>query len=549
MDKASATGETKRRRQMPPDQRVQEQLGGKSRTCSWLDPKVSEVDHFTSHSRCKGFCIRCDLYRNRKDYDACATMENKHNKQSWLKTGARRGVWGMGCRLCAAFAATGAHIGSRCSKFAMFQVRPSSGWRARLALLQHARSASHRRACAFGGVQPLARPPKVRQEAPSSRGICPADDALDGKVPELLRGNVPSASDWQDAWSVASELTSLRCEGRVMEKRTSATGERLLHKRRKRIRNQMQIMAEVIRQNIRSTLAKATNITLAVDEAQHRKIVRFRADSSEPLARDCFFGKVSAGNYSISGVLGVLHCSKKHACDFEDDHAVTAVKQLDGFMTRFCTPLGPSVRGGRQRGPQPLACDVMLKAEIMKKVTCFAADGASKERRALALAVREVFPNVLIVIRDPAHAIRIASKSLHCDALFGEVWDELFDGRHALAPDLMNSDKWHSLLVAIQEDNAALMAAPGQAQPMARVLRNLAFAKQRFDSTASPVAKIALMFLPVATLLSYIASDRRHEKEQRDKAVSLLKKLDSKFCTATGVSADWGIIVVGFAPF
>ena len=70
----------------------------------------------------------------------------------------------------------------------------------------------------------------------------------------------------------------------------------------------------------------------------------------------------------------------------------------------------------------------MLKAEIIKKVTCFAADGASKERRALALAVREVFPNVLIVIRDPAHAIRIASKSLHCDALFGEVWDELFDG-------------------------------------------------------------------------------------------------------------------------
>ena len=61
----------------------------------------------------------------------------------------------------------------------------------------------------------------------------------------------------------------------------------------------------------------------------------------------------------------------------------------------------------------------MLKAEIMKKVACFAADGASKERRALALAIREVFPNVLIVIRDPAHAIRIASKSLHCDALIG----------------------------------------------------------------------------------------------------------------------------------
>ena len=141
-----------------------------------------------------------------------------------------------------------------------------------------------------------------------------------------------------------------------------------------------------------------------------------------------------------------------------------------------------------------MACDAMLKASIIEKVTCFAADGASKERRALALAARDVFPNVLIVIRDPAHAIRIASKSLHCDDLFGKVWHELFDGRHALAPDLMNSDKWHSLLVAIQEDNAAQVDAPGQAQPMARVLRNVAFAKQRFDSTATPVAKIALMF-------------------------------------------------------
>ena len=91
-------------------------------------------------------------------------------------------------------------------------------------------------------------------------------------------------------------------------------------------------------------------------------------------------------------VLGILDCSKKRACDIEEDHAVTAVKQLDGFLPRFCSPLGPSVRRGRRRGPQPLACDVMLKAEIIKKVSCFAADGTSKEHRALALAVREVFP-------------------------------------------------------------------------------------------------------------------------------------------------------------
>eukprot|EP00959_Pyramimonas_sp_CCMP1952_P012622 266560-Pyramimonas_sp.AAC.1 len=78
---------------------------------------------------------------------------------------------------------------------------------------------------------------------------------------------------------------------------------------------------------------------------------------------------------------------------------------------------------------------------------------------------------------------------MHCDDVFGQVWKELFDDRHALVPDLMNSTKWHNLLVAIQEDNVHAVAVPGLPggpQPLAGIVRNLAFAKQRFDSTAGP---------------------------------------------------------------
>ena len=46
------------------------------------------------------------------------------------------------------------------------------------------------------------------------------------------------------------------------------------------------------------------------------------------------------------GVLGVFDCSKKHAADFEDDHAVAAAKQSDAVLTTFCTPRG---RGGGGR--------------------------------------------------------------------------------------------------------------------------------------------------------------------------------------------------------
>ena len=62
------------------------------KTCGWLDPQVSEADHF-ANCKAKGFCIRCDLHRNRHDYDACAMLANK---QSWLTTGAHRGLWGHG---------------------------------------------------------------------------------------------------------------------------------------------------------------------------------------------------------------------------------------------------------------------------------------------------------------------------------------------------------------------------------------------------------------------------------------------------------------------
>ena len=78
-------------------------------------------------------------------------------------------------------------------------------------------------------------------------------------------------------------------------------------------------------------------------------------------------------------------------------------------------------------------------------------------------------------------------------------------------------------------------------------MKHLRFAKQRFDSSADPIAKVALMLLPLATPLAFIGSDERHPPADRDRAKMLLKKLDSKFClTIIGVSADWGIVTQAF---
>ena len=66
---------------------------------------------------------------------------------------------------------------------------------------------------------------------------------------------------------------------------------------------------------------------------------------------------------------------------------------------------------------------------------------------------------------------------------------------------------------------------------MAVVLKHLPFAKQRFNFAADPVAKVAIMLLPVATLLAMPSADQRCKHEERERAeVPLLRKLQSTFC-------------------
>ena len=116
----------------------------------------------------------------------------------------------------------------------------------------------------------------------------------------------------------------------------------------------------------------------------------------------------------------------------------------------------------------------------------FGADGASKERRALLRAVQELFPNVVIIFRDAAHALRIACLGpVHLDELFGEVWGQLCNKRRAMVPDIMNSTKWQDLFQHIQKE---VLRIPCVDRPLAVVIKHMRFAKQRCDNVADLVA-------------------------------------------------------------
>ena len=134
------------------------------------------------------------------------------------------------------------------------------------------------------------------------------------------------------------------------------------------------------------------------------------------------------------------------------------------------------------------------------------------------------------------------------DPVFDAVQTYLFNNgkmkhKHAVIPDIQYSDKLKDLLVAAQQ---VYLRMPAKRHPLRVVLKHLSFAKQRFDSMADPVAKTALMLLPICTLRSTVSCDLRAKKEKRERAAQALQLFTPKFCLSLGALADYGLLSAAF---
>ena len=128
------------------------------------------------------------------------------------------------------------------------------------------------------------------------------DDKAAAEI-NLLRGNVPSPSEWKDAWASTTERDSLRKDARVLGKKAASGDERNENKHRKQMRQQLFVMVEELRRRIRDAFRQATSISLALDESRYGKIIRFRADLPTAQAGRSHLG---ASGFTLSGVLGIL---------------------------------------------------------------------------------------------------------------------------------------------------------------------------------------------------------------------------------------------------
>ena len=145
--------------------------------------------------------------------------------------------------------------------------------------------------------------------------------------------------------------------------------------------------------------------------------------------------------------------------------------------------------------------------QMCSKVRHYASDqGASAAKCGQLLSQLPQLPNLIWLSADMAHQVRIASKDpLHAQEPFQRQWDRLFSARHALVPDIQYSEVWRSRLIAAQAE--VLKSCRTQGADINKILHTFSFAKQRFDSTATPMLKYCCMIRAIALVCAMQAAD------------------------------------------
>ena len=182
---------------------------------------------------------------------------------------------------------------------------------------------------------------------------------------------------------------------------------------------------------------------------------------------------------------------------------------------------------------------------ICRSVRIGVADGAAPVQKALTFLASGAFPGMLACVRDMSHKVRISTGDpLLADDGFSAWWDDVFGERHALVPDIQNSEAWSEKLELCQK--LLLQGDEGvRASGCVMVQRTISFAKQRFDSYASPQMKFCVLFVAIALLLAYQASDPRVNAQTAERARRRLEKMPHYMLPA-GLSATYSAEALEF---
>ena len=446
--------------------------------------------------------------------------------------------WGLGCAVCAslrwrlwnrkiAHAACPMHLGGlRCdtkwSRLEVCQINQMCAW----SFQQHSQTTVHK----------IAMHLYLRPEAPLESVLGNADIAA---AMSLLQGAVPPPEHWLRVWRFVRTPTSFRgaqailgTESFLSHLRTGADREETS---RKAMQKTVCCMAEVVRSRTRAALLAAHSVTIAVDDRGPYRLIRYRCDAVMPAAAVV---PAQAGSHDASaacprrvgacdGIIGVHCTAPRHGdtiADLDDDYSERMRDSIVSAIEKLFSTNGE--------------VDTTSAQTVFAKIHTFVGDGAATVQKCGALLRAGRCKNITLILRDPVHAMRTSlSDPLKKHGDFQSFWDDVFDHRHALVPDVQNSDAWRRRLVLAQQHVLATSGTQGGG--LACALRHLSFAKQRFDSATGPSRKFCCMLAAIVVVLVTVAADCRLKSDQRARAQKLLDDMTPARIVTAGLFADY----------
>ena len=202
----------------------------------------------------------------------------------------------------------------------------------------------------------------------------------------------------------------------------------------------------------------ACSIAVSVDDRGPWNILRFRCDHERG---------------HKTGLLGVLYRGGDGVQSVEywnDDFCMGESDSIMKALLVFCT----HKLSGFDEG----------LFEHMKLCTkIYVSDGCAAALKTGRMLKIHYLKNIAFMIRDPAHAVRIAARDpLHAEERVGEFWRRVFDSKHALVRDIQCSDQLRAKLESCQHRVIQVLGSQGGG--LQSILKHLSAAKQRFESFA-----------------------------------------------------------------
>ena len=257
----------------------------------------------------------------------------------------------------------------------------------------------------------------------------------------------------------------------------------------------------------------ASSMAVCVDDRGAWKLLRFRCDHEKG---------------HKTGVLGLLYRGGDGVAqveDWEDDFCKREAESIMKAIREFCTSTVSDFDEG-------------LFQHIIRCTNIYVSDGCPAALRTGRVLQTYHLKSIAFMIRDPAHAVRIAARDpLHAEERFGEFWRRGFDSQHALIRDIQCSDQLRAKLESCQD--RVIQVLGGQGGGLQCIVKHLSAAKQRFESFASPARRYCLLLSSLALLLALTASDTRQNKETRESAAEALEAITPDSIVVAGLTADY----------